>query len=467
MAKHDENPMRPLLIPSFFLIAAVVLYLGWRPTSDPVQPPGQLIEAETAATPAPVAMTAASSDSDTAPAAVLESGTAPAAASDSDTASAAAPESDTAPAAAPESDTASAAAPESNTVSAAAPESDTAPAAAPESDTAPAAAPESNTASAAAPESNTVSAAAPESDTAPAAAPESNAAPAAAPESDIAPAAEPVASPSFDVVRISPEGNAVIAGRAEPGGVVDILEGGVVIATVTADARGEWVALPDKPIDEGSRQLALIQHTSDGETMEGESVVVVVVPEHTNDGEAENKTALVVLMPSDETASITLLQEPAAGVGIKGSDNLSLDTIEYDDTGAFSLGGRDDAGSLIKVYINNKFIGAAEADEKGEWRITPSESVTPGLHTLRVDQTDTDGKVIARLETPFSRADFLQPTETAALVVVQPGNSLWRIARRRYGLGLQYVEIFEANRDQITDPDLIYPGQIFELPSLN
>ena len=77
------------------------------------------------------------------------------------------------------------------------------------------------------------------------------------------------------------------------------------------------------------------------------------------------------------------------------------------------------------------------------------------------------GKVVARLETPFARADFLLPSEATALVVVQPGNSLWRIARRRYGLGPQYVQIFEANRDQISNPDLIYPGQIFELPQVN
>jgi len=51
-----------------------------------------------------------------------------------------------------------------------------------------------------------------------------------------------------------------------------------------------------------------------------------------------------------------------------------------------------------------------------------------------------------------------------ASVVVQPGNSLWRIARRLYGSGWQYTVIYAANRDQIRDPDLIYPGQIFDVP---
>ena len=49
-------------------------------------------------------------------------------------------------------------------------------------------------------------------------------------------------------------------------------------------------------------------------------------------------------------------------------------------------------------------------------------------------------------------------------VVVQRGNTLWGIARRNYGEGILYVRVFEANRDKIRDPDLIYPGQVFNVP---
>ena len=48
---------------------------------------------------------------------------------------------------------------------------------------------------------------------------------------------------------------------------------------------------------------------------------------------------------------------------------------------------------------------------------------------------------------------------------VQPGNTLWAIARERYGEGIMYVMVFEANRDRIRNPDLIYPGQVFVLPT--
>jgi nucleoid-associated protein YgaU len=276
-----------------------------------------------------------------------------------------------------------------------------------------------------------------------------------------------VASPSFDVVRISPEGKAVIAGRAEPGAEVEITEGGTVIATVTADDRGEWVALPEQPIAPGNRQLALTQRTIEGVTVESDTVVVLAVPERADDGGPADQGALALLMPRDEGGGVKILQEPTGGIGLKGPEGLSLDTIEYDDEGAFALGGRATPDSRIKAYIDNAFIGEATTDENRNWRITPDAPTTPGLHKLRIDQTDAVGKVVARLETPFARADFLLPSEATALVVVQPGNSLWRIARRRYGLGPQYVQIFEANRDQISNPDLIYPGQIFELPQVN
>ena len=50
-------------------------------------------------------------------------------------------------------------------------------------------------------------------------------------------------------------------------------------------------------------------------------------------------------------------------------------------------------------------------------------------------------------------------------VTVQPGNTLWAIARDNYGEGILYVRLFDANRDRIRDPDLIYPGQVFSVPN--
>jgi nucleoid-associated protein YgaU len=95
---------------------------------------------------------------------------------------------------------------------------------------------------------------------------------------------------------------------------------------------------------------------------------------------------------------------------------------------------------------------------------------------------ESQGTDIAAAEAPPAGASTLQePSATAATadaagvapavviprkgqIVIQPGNSLWRISRVLYGRGIQYTVIYEANRTQIRNPDLIYPGQIFATP---
>lgn len=274
--------------------------------------------------------------------------------------------------------------------------------------------------------------------------------------------------PSFDVVHISPEGAAVIAGRATPGAEVTVSDGDTVIGTVTADARGEWVMLPETAIAPGIRELVLSQQTAAGETTLADAVVVLDVPEVVARAQLPTATdvpsgTLAVLVPLEGGVS-RILQAPEAGGGIEVTGGLSLDTVDYDQTGNFAIAGRGIKGGEVLIYMDNRLIGRSAVSAESVWRVAPDGTVLPGLHKLRVDQVDASGKIVARIETPFSRA-AVEPLEPGAgWVVVQPGNSLWRIARRIYGGGMRYVVIYEANRDQIRDADLIYPGQIFVTP---
>jgi nucleoid-associated protein YgaU len=86
---------------------------------------------------------------------------------------------------------------------------------------------------------------------------------------------------------------------------------------------------------------------------------------------------------------------------------------------------------------------------------------------LRADELGADGKVAARAETRFQRDSMVAFAPGQNIVVVQPGNSLWRIARRVYGDGVRFTTIYDANREQIGDPDLIFPGQVFAVPKTN
>ena len=290
--------------------------------------------------------------------------------------------------------------------------------------------------------------------------------PAAAPPVD---AVDPI-RPSFDVVRVNPTGDAVMAGRAAPNAVVTIYDGGREIGRVQADSRGEWVFVPHDVLPPGARELGLAAQTPDGATLRSDQVVVLAVPERGRDlaGQpvAQTAPALAVATSRDGTGRSTVLQLPEADAA-RGMQ-LTLDAIDYGDNGGVIFGGRASPNASIQVYRDNQFIGRTVADAQGNWTLAPSVTVPPGDYAIRVDQLGADGHVIARVEVPFSRAELgRQLAEGESQVVVQPGNSLWRIARRVYGEGIQYSVLYDANKGQIRDPDRIYPGQVFVVPTIN
>ncbi|QEX18201.1 peptidoglycan-binding protein LysM [Hypericibacter terrae] len=286
--------------------------------------------------------------------------------------------------------------------------------------------------------------------------------------------------PSFDVVRVKPTGETVIAGRAPPGAEVTISDNGQVLGKVTADERGEWVFLPEKPLAPGNHQLSLSAvPPGGGPATESDDVVVAVVPQPgtTLAGQTGGSTgeALAVIVPRNGGSATQVVQLPStAPSGTATPDAqaprmgaLSLDTVDYDNHGDIIVGGHAEPGAQVMIYLDNGLLGQALAGADGRWELRPQLPVPPGLHTLRADQLNGESKVTARVETPFERAkpgDLAAADSATGSIVVQPGNSLWRMARRTYGSGWQYSVIYEANKEQIRNPDLIYPGQVFKLP---
>jgi nucleoid-associated protein YgaU len=123
----------------------------------------------------------------------------------------------------------------------------------------------------------------------------------------------------------------------------------------------------------------------------------------------------------------------------------------------------------VRLYAGQRHLGDATADASGRWQIAPESQPAVGRHMLRVDQVAAEAgagrvKVAARIEVPFQRDAVPEEVLRDGRVVVQPGANLWRIARRLYGQGTRYTVIYAANRDQIRDPRLIYPGQVFSVP---
>ncbi|MFI5001005.1 MAG: LysM peptidoglycan-binding domain-containing protein [Reyranellales bacterium] len=281
-----------------------------------------------------------------------------------------------------------------------------------------------------------------------------------------APAAA-VMAPSFDVARIDPDGRAVIAGRASPGAKIVLLDGGKEIARGEADARGEWVLLAqDPPLGPGQHELRVVQHIEGRAPVTSDQVVVAVVPVPPDaKGETSKDQTLVMIAPPGGAA--TLVQPPTAA-GVPKSGDLQLSTLDYDERGHVTVTGQATAGATVRVYIDDKLASEGAAGADGHWRLVPAEPIENGKHKLRLDRLAKDGKPLARLEMSFERLVAATPAaaDNRRLNVVR-GDNLWNIARAHYGEGWRYTVIFEANKNQIRDPDLIYPGQIFSLPKIN
>lgn len=285
-----------------------------------------------------------------------------------------------------------------------------------------------------------------------------------------APGAAKTKAPTFDVVRIAKDGSAVIAGRAEPGADVEIAVEGKKIAATKADKRGEWVAVIDKPLSPGATQLELSAKAENGKDIAADSVLAVVVPERqpAAQGTASSAPAassdkpVAILVPRSGDKVVKLLQKPKRRPG----GGLSVDSLDYGDQEEILIAGSAPAGARLRVYIDDAAVGDVQADGKGQWQMTPAQAVAAGTHILRVDQLDAGGKVAMRVELPFERMkrQALRALVAKRRVVVQPGNSLWRIARRVYGEGVHYTAIFDANAQTIRDPNMIFPGQVFDLP---
>ncbi|MEO0879601.1 MAG: LysM peptidoglycan-binding domain-containing protein [Pseudomonadota bacterium] len=260
------------------------------------------------------------------------------------------------------------------------------------------------------------------------------------------------ALPRFDIVYVTRSGYATIAGRAAPRAKVTVFANDEELASTDAIGDGSWTLATETPLDAGPVELSLEMTTVDGLTVRSEETILIYVPEREGDRPLVLRTT-----PGGATEVLQDPRDPDTGVG-----PLTLDAIDYDDSGSVIFSGRAEPNRVVQVFANRNPVNQTTSSDGGRWSMTAT--MAPGIYTLLIVQLDANGQPAYAIELPFERATADQIDLRDGKVIVQPGNSLWRIARRAYGSGFQYTVIYEANADQIRDPDLIYPGQIFSVP---
>ncbi len=259
----------------------------------------------------------------------------------------------------------------------------------------------------------------------------------------VAPAPQPAnPAPQFDVVRVDPSGNAVIAGRAAPGATVTVKSGSTVIGTATADSSGAFAIAPDTPLPAGAQQLTLSETLAGGQVVSGPASASVDVP-------ASGGGQALAVASGPDGSKVLSGQGPAAGT-------LGLGTVDYDANGHAIFSGTAKPGDHVSLALDHTKIGDAVAGPDGHWSLAAKVPESNGMLSV------TDGTL------PAATAPFALETLPDALaeghVVIAPGQNLWLIARHVYGHGNMYTLIYNANAGQIHDPNLIFPGQAFALP---
>jgi nucleoid-associated protein YgaU len=322
--------------------------------------------------------------------------------------------------------------------------------------------------------------------------------------------------PSFDVVRVEGDGSFVIAGKAAPSAKVEIVTGARVIGRTIAGLDGDFAIVADEPLQPGGYQLALrsttlhnviatsletavvsIPQTKSGQVLvlieqPGEGSKLVTMPEMASSGPAE-------ALADKFRAAVSPASGKRSAEATTAESKVMVEAVEIEGRKIF-LAGVADPGRKVRAYVDDVPLGEAKASPDGRFLIEAEFEISVGDHVIHVEVLEPDGiKVMAKAMVPFERepgaaiaavapaapdavastplpsdaiGQLAAASERLALklenvenaVIIRRGDTLWRISHRVYGQGVRYSTIYLANETQISDPNQIWPGQVFKVP---
>ncbi len=298
--------------------------------------------------------------------------------------------------------------------------------------------------------------------------------------------AAPQVKPAFDVVNVEPTGEAVIAGRAAPNAKVELQDAGKMVAEATTDSAGQFVIIPPV-LAPGDHSLTLATGQSAAETS---NAIPIVVPE------PPPKTAVAAATPSKPGTASSTSAGPAPATPApapSGSVKVAIRSVETSAGGKMVAMGAAEPNATVRLYLSGAFVGDAKTKADGRWSLTIEHGMTAGAYEVRADQINpADATVVARAEARFdfpavdafgvaaphgvasadgkAAAPVGSPSNADVVLDfvrthhVEKGHTLWGISQKFYGDGSRYELIFAANTNQIKNPNLIYPGQMFVVP---
>ena len=307
------------------------------------------------------------------------------------------------------------------------------------------------------------------------------------------PNAKPAAPLTIDLARVKPDGAAVFAGTAAPNAKIRIFEGDILLGETIANANGEWVIVLEKSLAAGQHLISVAMERSDRTTEMADRSLAVEIYQDTETKPLvallpETATEVPVLIQSPDdvdktksaataseaTASGTIVADAAEAAPAKPQAKsqiaasqiaaLAPSAIFWRDASRILISGTSRGGVRVTVNDAKGQFGEALVLADGAWQVAGSLDMDIAVNQLRFALFDDANQIIARYDLPVKARDLAKGQDGSPLVVVNKGDMLWRIAYHQLGEGVKYVDIVRRNQQDITDPDLIYPKQIFAVP---
>jgi nucleoid-associated protein YgaU len=252
-----------------------------------------------------------------------------------------------------------------------------------------------------------------------------------------------VAVPSYDVIRIEKGGRIVLAGRYLPNTKISVMINKKAAEKLTANADGEFVYAPEKAFAAGNYTIQLV--AADGK--KSDAAFVYISPKG-----FENSVSL--LMTKDGSK---LMQAPALESG-----DLAVSKIDYLTNGRIVVQGNALPRLRVSLFLDKNLLGVARVSDHRNFGIGAKvgELKAGEKHVLAVKLHDGLGTAVAEIEHAFEMPEVTPGDET--YYVVRRDDCLWIISRNFLGKGVLFTVIAEKNN--IKNPDLIYPDQKLQIP---
>ncbi|MBB3382730.1 MULTISPECIES: LysM peptidoglycan-binding domain-containing protein [unclassified Rhizobium] len=263
--------------------------------------------------------------------------------------------------------------------------------------------------------------------------------------------------PSFDVLRVEPDGSTVIAGSAEPNAKLEIVDGEKVVTTTNAGPSGDFAAVLDNPLPPGDHELVLRATGKDGKAVNSEEVATVSVPKDNStqvlamvskpgaasriitapsakqgrvtageqDASAADTQAKATDMPAatadakpQQDGTAVASANPAAGTAtpsaakVEADQDVVVNAVEIENDHIF-VAGTAKPNTKVRAYADDKLIGENVAGADGHFVVDGPMPLAVGDHKIRVDVLDGAGKVVVRTSVNFTRPEGNQVTVAA------------------------------------------------------